>query len=251
MQVVRVNGVELSYVSIGTGPNSLLCIPAVLGTLFSPLPATAGPLWKGWKCLFHTPRGYGKDSKVERPTENADETDAMDGLELMRFLSIKEFSVLAWCSGGRAGISLASKFPQAVKKLVIFGVRSYVTEKEIQYYETQRDISSWDTALYKPLVEIYGLISLQRLWSSRLDSLVKCYTLNNGDICTKEVSKVRCPTLIIHGQNDGMCPVFHAEYLRDHIQGSRLELIEGGRHMIQFKHQHKFNKMVEEFLKTE
>ncbi len=167
---------------------------------------------------------------------------------MQRALSIKEFSVLGWCDGGTAGIIMASRFPQAVKKLVVFGTRSHVTEEEIKVYETTRDVRNWDADTYRPKVDIYGF-SFQRLWSSWLDSLIKCHCLNKGDICTKELPNVHCPTLIIHGKKDGMCPVLHAEYLRDHIQGSRLEVLKEGKHMIHYKHQYKFNKLVEDFLK--
>ena len=252
MQVTTVNGVELSYLSLGTGPHAILCIPGALGTAthhYQPQLDHFGKDGSGFKIVSFNPRGYGGNSKVQRPTENPIETDAKDGYELMKVLSIREFTVLGWCDGGSAAIILASKFPEAVKKLIVFGSRSYITEEEIKVYETTRDVRNWDADSYRSKVDIYGF-SFQQLWSNWLDSLIKYHTLNKGDICTKELPRVLCPTLIIHGKNNGMCPMSHAEYLRDHIPGSRLEIIKDGRHMIHFKHQYKFNKLVEEFLKA-
>ena len=247
------NGVELSYLSLGTGSNSLLFIPGALGTPrhhYQPQLDHFGRAGSDFRVVSFTPRGYGGvDGKTERPTENSFEIDARDGFELMKSLLIPEFSVLGWCDGGTAGIYLASRFPQVVKKLVVFGTRSYITNEEIETYEKTRDVKNWDDDIYWPKVEIYGF-SFQKMWSNWLDSMIKYRTTNKGDICTRELPNVSCPTLIVHGKMDGMCPLFHGEYLRDNIQGSRLEVMKEGRHRLHFKHQYRFNKLVEDFLKA-
>ena len=69
----------------------------------------------------------------------------------MLSLSLSKFSVLALCSGGE----LASKFPQSVRSLVVFGTRSYITEDEVEVYERIRDVGVWDTKGHGPLEEIY------------------------------------------------------------------------------------------------
>ena len=245
------NGVELNYLSRGNGSHVILCIPGALGSAphhYKPQLDHFGRDGSGFRVISFNPRGYGEYSKTERSQENSLETDASDGYELMKFLSIKEFSVLGWCSGGMASMFLASKFPQVVKKLVVFGAKAYSTDEEIQLYETIRDIRNWEESIYQQMVGIYGP-SLQGKWSSVLDSRIKHHTQNNGDICTKALPNISCPTLIIHGAKDEFCPVFHAEYLRDHIDKSQLEIIEEGKHALHFKHQHKFNKSVEEFFK--
>ena len=50
------------------------------------------------------------------------------------------------------------------------------------------------------------------------------------NLCIEEAKQVQCPTLIVHGAKDGMCPQFHAEYLKENIGGRKLVILEEGRH---------------------
>lgn len=75
----------------------------------------------GFKVVSFDPRGYGESRNAERPRDDPFVTDAKDGYEMMSKLSLSEFSILALCSGGQAGLTLAAQFPQAVKTLVICG----------------------------------------------------------------------------------------------------------------------------------
>jgi len=42
-----------------------------------------------------------------------------------------------------------------------------------------------------------------------------------GDICSKDTSLIRCPTLILHGAKDPLVPRFHPEFLQQNIRNSR------------------------------
>ncbi len=145
---------------------------------------------------------------------------------------------------------LASLFPQSIRKLVVFGTGCYVTDEEVGVYEKIRDVGSWESKIREPLAKMYGA-SLQEKWSARLSELQGYLALNNGDICTKALSKVLCPTLIMHGAKDTFTPLFQAEYLRDHVTGSRLGVMEQGKHMLHLKHHQEFNVIVEDFLNSE
>ena len=46
---------------------------------------------------------------------------------------------------------------------------------------------------------------------------------------------MQCPTLIVHGAKDRLCPQFHADYLKENIRGSKMVVIEEGTHSMQFK----------------
>lgn len=249
---MTVNGVKLHYVCHGSGPHPLLLIPGALGLAqqqYRPQLDYFGKEGSGFKVVSFDPRGYGESRGVEIPKNDSFTTDAMDGYEIMLSLSLPEFSVLALCSGGRAGLMLASLFPQSVRNLVVFGTRSYVTDNEVKVYEKIRDVGSWDAKIFDPLTKIYGS-SLQDKWSACLDELKNYLTVNHGDICTKALSKVSCPTLIVHGAKDAFTPLFHAEYLRDHVTRSHLVVMEHGKHNY-LKHHQEFNAMVKDFLTSE
>ncbi len=67
----------------------------------------------------------------------------------------------------------------------------------------------------------------------------------------RDVEKMRLPTLIIHGDSDGVVP-FEVSGKRSHesIPGSRLELIKGGPHGINATHADQFNAVLRDFLKS-
>jgi valacyclovir hydrolase len=245
-----VNGVQLHYMCQGDGPHPLLFIPGALGVVehqFRPQLEYFGRIGSGFKVVAFDPRGYGRSCSIKRPKKDPFITDAKDAHELMVSLSLPEFSVLALCSGGRAGLVLASLFPQSVRNLVVFGTRSFVTDDEVKVYEEIWDVDSWKVRIREPLEKIYG-DNLQEKWSSVLDELHGYLLKNNGSICTMALSSVSCPTLIIHGAKDAFTPLFQAEYLRDHVTGSQLVVMEDGKHMLHLKYHEQFNKIVENFL---
>ena len=81
-----------------------------------------------------------------------------------------------------------------------------------------------------------------------VDSLNAIRNKTGGDICKSELSKIVCPTLILHGAKDQLVGSHQPEYLRDHIVGSRLKVIQDGKHGIHVSHHQMFNEIVEVFL---
>ena len=60
---------------------------------------------------------------------------------------------------------------------------------------------------------------------------------------------MQCPTLIVHGAKDTMCPRFHAKYLKDNISSSELVIsMEEGKHHLHLKYAQEFNQLTEQFL---
>ena len=172
----------------------------------------------------------------------------MDAHGLMQTLSFSKYSVLGWSDGGAAALILAASFPESVRKLVTWGAGAYLTQEDVDLIEKTRDITTWNSKMRDPLVKVYGS-SLQNLWSNWMDAVIKVYKDNNGNVCKEEVSKISCPTLIVHGAKDPLVPSFHPTYLRDHVTGSKLVVMEEGRHNLHLRYHQEFNKTVEDFLK--
>ena len=98
---------------------------------------------------------------------------------------------------------------------------------------------------------LYGKDGLQEMNSGWIDGISQYYTERGGDICTNEVKKIECPTLVVHGQKDPLVPHFHPEYLHANIRGSKLHLMPEGRHNLHLRYADKFNLLVRAFLKDE
>lgn len=71
-----------------------------------------------------------------------------------------------------------------------------------------------------PLIELYTEKGLQSMWNDWCDAL-KVIHANGGDICKGCLDKIKCPTLILHGDKDPMIVPEHLDYLASHIQGAK------------------------------
>ncbi|XP_055120669.1 valacyclovir hydrolase isoform X5 [Symphalangus syndactylus] len=69
-----------------------------------------------------------------------------------------------------------------------------------------------------------------------------------GNICRHLLPQVQCPTLIVHGEKDPLVPRFHADFIHEHVKGSRLHLMPEGKHNLHLRFADEFNKLAEDFL---
>lgn len=171
----------------------------------------------------------------------------------MKALGFSKFSVLGWCGGGVSAICLAAKFPDAVIKLVVWGSRTYLTEEDVKRSERIEDLERWDPHFREAYIAVYGISDLSKIWHGFINSLRAFRALKaDGDVCTDEMTKIKCPALVVHGEKDRFCPLHtHSEYITTHIDGSRLHVIPDGGHDVHKHPTNEFNSVVEEFLKSQ
>ena len=80
-----------------------------------------------------------------------------------------------------------------------------------------------------------------------IDSSVQVYK-NGGDLCKAELKKIQCPTLILHGDQDALIPLYQPVYLQQNITGARLHRYPDGKHAIHISHAEHLNNLVMQFL---
>ena len=253
---VEVNGVNLYYERSGAGSHAVLCMPGALGSAVTDF----GPQLKYfgqeqgdlYTCVSFDPRGYGSSRPPKRDFFTEPEiflkTDALDAHALMKTLGFPSFSILGWSDGGVSAIVLAARFPEAVKKLVLWGANAYMSRTDVEFIEKTRNVSDWSRRMREPLEAMYGS-DFPQMWSDWIDAMTTVHNSHkDGSLCVPELSQIKCPTLILHGVKDLLCPQFHAEYLRDHIDKSKLELFPEGKHNLHLRFAKEFNVLVTEFL---
>ena len=253
-KTVNTSGGQVYYEQQGSGKHAILCIPGGLGTVkhFSSQLEHFGRADSPYTIVAFDPMGYGYSRPPERnyaiEPELYYERDALDGHTLMNSLSLPKCSLFGWCGGGVTAIFFAAMFPEAVDKLVIWGSKAFYNEEDVKLLEKTRDVNTWNARGRELTESVYGAIDLPKLWSSLLDTVNTLYKERNGDMCKEELSKIRCPTLILHGANDHMCLQFHAEYLHKNIAGSQLVIMPEGKHFLHMQLASEFNEIVEKFL---
>ncbi len=181
--------------------------------------------------------GYGNSRPLQREFQIVPEhhlkMDTSDAYHLMKSLGYSEFSVFGWCDGGISAICLAAQFPTSVRKLAIWGSKTYLTEHDMKATEELEEDQRWNPRYCEAFEAVYGSQGLSQLWHRYTDSVRATYAQRDGDICAEEMSKVKCPTLILHGEKDRFSPWSHAEYMKSHISGSKLHVFPDGRHNLQ------------------
>ncbi|XP_054980235.1 valacyclovir hydrolase [Sorex araneus] len=247
---VAVNGVQLHYQRTGEGPQAVLLMPGMLGcgeTDFGP--QIKGLSKKLFTVVAWDPRGYGHSRPPDRDFPlDFFERDAKDCVDLMKALGFQKASLLGWSDGGITALVAAARFPTFVHKMVIWGANAYVTEEDDRIYQGIRDVSQWSERTRKPLEVLYGRSYLARTCEQWVDGIGQFKHLPDGNICRHLLPLVRCPTLIVHGEKDPLVPRFHADYIHQHVAGSRLHLIPEGKHNLHLRFADEFNKLVEDFL---
>ena len=251
---IEVNGAQIYYERRGAGAHSILCMPGALGSTGTDFPPQMEHFGRrsGFTIVGYDPRGYGKSRPPARQFSIDPlvyETDADDAVGVMRGLGFDHFSLLGWSDGGVSAIIAAAKYPKHVRKLVVWGANAYVSEEDVRLVEPTRDLSNWSDRMKGQMEAVYGA-EFPQLWFDWMDCFfgVRSDPERKGDFCQQEVKRVSCPSLVVHGMKDVLCPMFHAEYLVKELRNSRYVSFPDGKHNLHLKYAKEFNKLVEEFL---
>jgi len=186
--------------------------------------------------------GFGKSRPPERDYNNCYERDADLAVKFMKELGYDLFNLMGFSDVGRTALILSGKYPEVVKRLVIWGTSAFNSPKEKKTLSLCRDISGWSDERRNIYEAVYG-DDLQAIWSKWVDENNKL-----GDFASNFLPKIKCPTLILYGENDIIAPKEpHALFLKKNIAGSRLIIFPKAPHNC---HQERadFNRIVQEFL---
>ncbi|XP_063225361.1 valacyclovir hydrolase isoform X1 [Bacillus rossius redtenbacheri] len=247
---VLVNGININYLKVGSGPKAVLCLPGALGSIWTDFKPQIENLSKSkFTLVAWDPPGYGKSRPPNRDfSPDFFRRDAGLAAALMKELGLDRFSLLGWSDGGITALVLAGTEPQLVDKMVVVGANAYIVEEELKMYESIRDISKWSERMRAPMIALYGEKYFRSTWSQWVDAFVSLYEQNAGDICKDVLPLIRCPTLVVHGKEDAMVAAEHPHYLAANIRGARLHIFEHGKHNLHLKFSTEFNSLFEEFL---
>jgi haloacetate dehalogenase len=121
--VAQVSGVEIPYITAGTGPSVLLLhgFPQNKAIWHR----VAGALARRFTVVISDLRGYGDASKPEGLPDHSTYSKremALDQLKLMRSLGHDAFSVVGHDRGGRVAHRLATDHPNAITKLMTLDI---------------------------------------------------------------------------------------------------------------------------------
>lgn len=247
MPYADIRGARLHYEDLGEGL-PLLLLPGALGSGRSDFaPQLEALPQRGLRVVVPDPRGYGQSRPPEREfPPDFYQQDAHDFAALMEMLGCPSYAVGGWSDGAIESLLLALTYPQRVTRMAAWGGNAYVTQADIDAYETTRCVSDWAPRAAAPMRAMYG-DGFQALWTRWCDAQ-QALLQAGGDLCRERLAEITCPTFLPHGGKDPLVPLFHARFLQQGIPGARLHVFPDGRHDVHLYYAEAFNELLIEFL---
>lgn len=247
---VIIENQTINYLKVGTGDQTVLCLPGALGSIWSDFaPQISGLSRDHLTLVVWDPPGYGHSRPGDRDfSPGYFQRDAEMAFKLMESLSVAKFSCLGWSDGGITALIMGGARPGAIQRLVVWGANAFVTQADIDLYEGIRDLSKWSVAMKSPLIELYGEAGLTKLWGDFCDAFQHILHEQGGNICKDYLGRIEAPTFVLHGAKDPMVPSYHPPYLLENIKNTKYFEFKDGKHNIHMKYKEEFNTLVQEFL---
>jgi pimeloyl-ACP methyl ester carboxylesterase len=191
---------------------------------------------KNYKVIGVDSRAQGKSvdtSNVLNYEMMADDLNA-----LLDSLKIDSANVIGWSDGGINGLLLAIRHPKKVKKLAITGANLVP------------DTSVFTT--YNNLMNESDLAKLRSLkQDTKTSNAIKVVHMMQVEpnIPLSDLHKIKCPVLVIGGDNDLIKPS-HTFQIYENITQAYLWILPFAGHATPQRHKDEFNNRVYEFLRT-
>ena len=205
-------------------------------------------------------------SDMDSPVRNFD-THAKDVISVLDILGINEIILCGLSYGSLVGQHFAVNYPDRLKKLILISSFAHKTP----YYEAIE--LSWKNALAlggyslmldvmlpyvlsdvyfeKPLIPIdfFKATKKEVVDTSALTKLMQA-TAERKDY-RAELTKIKAPTLIIHGRLDALFPVYLGEEIANQIKNSKFTIIENAGHTLNIEAVDKVANSILNFIKAE
>jgi pimeloyl-ACP methyl ester carboxylesterase len=212
-------------------------------------------------------RGAGRSSTPPGPYSI--EQMALDSIRLMHSLDMEKTFVVGLSMGGMIAQELALILPHRISGLVLAathpgGAMRIPGSPEV--YERLMDNNGLSQ-------EEIGEKNIPVLFSpktvSRRPEIIQAYRERQKDIpdqpehafaaqqeavqgfdCSKRLSKIKAPTLVLAGEDDRLIPAENARHMAEHIPDSQVFILPDAGHLIHMEQTEEFNKAVHEFFQA-
>jgi proline iminopeptidase len=273
---LAVNGTTL-YVETFGGGEPCLGLHGGPGTDASGLNGSLGPLAGplGLRVILYDHRGHGRSEWV--PVEQCTQDQLVADVEGVRqALGLGPVHVLGISWGGFLGLMYAARHPGAVRSLAVVGAaasrdfmaraeanaRRQATPEEWAAYRALWDGSLVDDEAYRrafdtirPLYfhdrRLAAAANLARA-ATRYRVAVRNFVIHHEYArydCRGELGRIACPTLVMVGRHDWICPVDQAEEIHRLVPGSELVIFERSGHSPQIEERDAFVQRLDAFFR--
>jgi pimeloyl-ACP methyl ester carboxylesterase len=256
-----VDGTAVHY--LHSGPTTLPDVPPALdrGRLFL-LVHAAGSNAAMWRRQIEAAArensvvaldlpGHGRSSGIEGLASVEAYADFV--IAFARAVRFRPFVLVGRSMGGAIGLVIASRHPELLSGLVLAcsGPRFPLTDESMaRAHDVVRGRlpQQFTTETFSPST---GMDLMREAWMEqvktdprvRYTDLLACRAFEGHDL----LARVRTPTLVVAGADDGVTPVALSEELAKGIAGARLEVLAAAGHQAPLEQSDAFNRLVGDF----
>lgn len=216
----------------------------------------------GWRVIACDLRGHGESDKPPGPYSI--DLMAEDIAGLLRTLDIPSARIVGLSLGGMVAQALALAHPQLVDSLVLCDTTSgYSPEQSRVFRERAETVRRHGMEpIVEPTLERWLTAPFRQERPDVVERIARSLRQNDpqayaaateavGNLAlTDRLSQVRCPTLVVVGEEDPGTPPEMARELAERIRGARLEVIPRAAHLVPVEKATVFNALLREFLPT-
>lgn len=248
------DGVRLAYASVGDGPALVKASNWLTHLEYD----WKTPIWRHWIEALARERSYirydarGCGLSDREPPEVSFEAWVRDLETVVDSLGLERFPLLGISQGGAIAVAYATRHPERVSHLVLYGAFARgrlkrgggdkVLEESLLYYklaqvgwgsdhEAFRQVFTSQFLPEGSLEQFRAFNELQRMSASPEHAVRSMQTANQIDV-TQDARGVSCPTLVLHGRQDERVPFEEGRLLATLIPGARFVPLESRNHVL-------------------
>jgi 3-oxoadipate enol-lactonase len=255
---ITANGIEINYEVQGEGP--VVTFGHALGTNLSLWDEQARALAGRYRVLRFDTRGHGQSSAPAGAYTLEQLTDDLKGL--LDGLGITATHYVGISMGGMIGQTFAVKYPAMVQSLVLCDTTSrYPADAQSAWQDRIRAVESQGMAgIVEAMLERWFTASFrarQRALMDRVRAMLRgtpppgyigcCHALPRINV-TDRLKELRCPALIIVGEEDPGTPVEMAREIHGALPSAELVILRSASHLSNLEQPVEFNRVLLGFL---
>jgi pimeloyl-ACP methyl ester carboxylesterase/predicted glycosyltransferase len=261
------DGTRLAWERFGEGGQTVFFVPTWTIVHSRIWKMQVPHLARRFTVVTFDPRGNGRS---DRPATGYTLDDHyLDVLAVMDELELEKPAVVSLSRGANPASMLAALNPERVERLALIAPALYAARAhagdfwgERESYEGwQKSSAPYWLANYEDFLWFFFTEVFSEPHSTKpIEDAVRWGLETSGALLVQQereydktpvralLPEIRCPTLIVHGSEDGVIPVSVGERVRDEIPGAQLAVIEGAGHIPNVRDPVKVNLLLDEFL---
>lgn len=262
MPIAVANGIDLHYVESGQGEHSVVFAHGLLMN-HSMFDAQRGALESKYRVIAFDHRGQGESA----PAVSGYDMDTLteDAVDLLRATNAVPCHFVGLSMGGFVGLRLAARYPELVRSLVLLDTSASAEQflKKLRFRTMQAFAALFGPGpLVRQLLPVmFGSsflndperVAERERWAHHVRSLPRRIVGPVGGVIGREdvigeLQYIRCPTLVVVGEEDQTTPPHEAERIASGIAGARLLRIPRCGHTCTIEAPDAVNQALLEFL---